>query len=89
MTLREDWPDKRPEAEKKIRTFVENAKAEGGVAIVIPFRLQGFGPYAEVLEGRNFVSDGHGLIPHANVTRWIENQIQGLEAAPVRSPVAR
>ncbi len=89
MTLREDWPDKRPEAEKKIRTFVESAKAEGGVAIVIPFRLQGFGPYGEVLEGSNYVSDGHGLIPHPNVTRWIENQINGLMAGAFRPPHAR
>jgi hypothetical protein len=89
MTLREDWPDKRPEAEKRIRGFVEAAKAQGGVAIVIPFRLQGFGPYAEVLEGLNHVSDGHGLIPHANVTRWIENQVKDLEIAPFSSPIAR
>jgi len=89
MTLREDWPDKRPEAEKRIRAFVEAAKAEGGAAIVIPFRLQGFGPYAEVLEGRDYVSDGHGLIPHENVTRWIEGQIKGLMAGAFRPPHAR
>ncbi len=89
MTLREDWPEKRPEAEKKIRGFVETAKAEGRVAIVIPFRLQGFGPYAEVLEGLNYVSDGHGLIPHPNVTRWIEDEIKGLLAASFRAPIAR
>lgn len=89
MTLREDWPDKRPEAEKQIRGFVERAKTEGGAAIVIPFRLQGFGPYAEVLEGLTYVSDGHGLIPHENVTRWIEGQIKNLEGASFRSPIPR
>jgi sirohydrochlorin ferrochelatase len=89
MTLREDWPDKRPAAEQRIKAFVKAAKAEGGTAIVLPFRLQGFGPYAEVLEGLDYVSDGHGLLPHKNVTRWIEEQIKGLETASFRSPVAR
>lgn len=87
MTLREDWPDKRPEAERRVRGFLERAKAEGGAAIVLPFRLQGFGPYAEVLQGLEYVSDGHGLLPHANVTQWIEEQIKGLEPGPFRSPV--
>ncbi len=87
MTLREDWPDKRPEAERNIRGFVERAKAEGGAAIVIPFRLQGFGPYAEVLDGLEYVSDGHGLLPHANVTQWIDGQITALRPGPFRSPV--
>ena len=87
MTLREDWPDKRPEAERRVRAFLERAKAEGGAAIVLPFRLQGFGPYAEVLAGLDYVSDGHGLLPHPNVTRWIDGQIKGLEPAPFRSPV--
>ncbi len=87
MTLREDWPERRPEAERNIRGFVERAKAEGGGAIVIPFRLQGFGPYAGVLDGLEYVSDGHGLLPHANVTQWIDDQIKGLRPGPFRSPV--
>ncbi len=87
MTLREDWPDKRPEAERRVRAFLERAKAEGGAALVLPFRLQGFGPYAEVLEGLEYVSDGHGLLPHPNVTEWIDGQIKGLQPGPFRSPV--
>jgi hypothetical protein len=86
MTLREDWPEKRPEAERNVRGFVQRAKAEGGGAIVLPFRLQGFGPYAEVLEGLEYRSDGHGLLPHANVTRWIEGQIGALERGPFKTP---
>jgi|CXWL01.1.fsa_nt_gi hypothetical protein len=89
MTLREDWPDKRPEAERRIKAFVATAKTEGGAAIVIPFRLQGFGPYADVLQGLDYVADGHGLIPHANVTQWIEGQIQALQSAPFRLPIPR
>lgn len=79
-TLREDWPDKRVDAEKRIREFVTRANAEGGKAIVLPFRVQGFGPYAKVLEGLDYVSDGKGLIPHDEVGVWIEKQIAELEA---------
>jgi sirohydrochlorin cobaltochelatase len=86
MTLREDWPDKRPEAERRARAFVERAKTEGGVAIVLPFRLQGFGPYKEVLKGLEYTSDGHGLLPHPNVTRWIDEQIGALDRGPFQTP---
>jgi hypothetical protein len=86
-TLREDWPDKRAAAQARIRAFVTRASDEGGRAIVIPFRVQGFGPYAEVLEGLDYVSDHQGLIPHSEVTRWIEREIRTLEAGPFRSPL--
>lgn len=81
MTLREDWPDKRREAEDRIRSFVERAKAEGGVAIVIPFRVHGFGPYSRVLEGLDYLSDGRGLVPHPSVTQWIAQQIELLRTS--------
>lgn len=77
-TLREDWPDKRAMAEQRIRAFIERATAEGGTAIVIPFRVQGFGPYAKALDGLQYRSDGQGLIPHAEVGAWIERQIRAL-----------
>lgn len=80
-TLREDWPEKRKEAEQRIRAFVQRAAAEGGKAIVIPFRVQGFGPYADVLKGLDYVSDGTGLIPHPNVTQWIGHQIESVRLA--------
>ncbi len=83
-TLREDWPEKRAAAEERIRAFVTRASAEGGKAIVLPFRVQGFGPYAKVLSGLDYVSDGKGLIPHAEVGAWIERQIAELEARPFR-----
>ena len=78
-TLREDWKDKREAAEQEVRDYVANATATGGTAIVIPYRVHGFGPYAGVLEGLDYVSDGRGLIPHEGVTRWIEAQIALLE----------
>ncbi|MET0592755.1 MAG: hypothetical protein ABW133_08660 [Polyangiaceae bacterium] len=88
-TLREDWPDKRVDAEKRIRAFAERAIAEGGKAIVIPYRVQGFGPYAKVLEGIDYKSSGKGLIPHAEVFNWIERQVKELEAGEFRAPVAK
>jgi sirohydrochlorin cobaltochelatase len=83
-TLREDWPDKRKLSEQRIRAFVDRAAKEGGRAIVLPFRVQGFGPYAEVLKGLPYVADGMGLIPHAEVTQWIRQQVTALQAGPFR-----
>ncbi|RJP38533.1 MAG: hypothetical protein C4547_04450 [Phycisphaerales bacterium] len=71
-TLREDWPHRRAEAERRIRQYVEAGGANGGRVIVVPFRIAGFGPYAEVLEGLDYVADGRGFCPHPNMTRWIE-----------------
>ncbi|HEV7508692.1 MAG TPA: hypothetical protein VGS07_27680 [Thermoanaerobaculia bacterium] len=73
-TLREDWPDKRKAAEQGIRDFVSHAASEGRKTIVIPFRVEGFGPYKDVLTGLPYVSDGRGLLPHESFTRWIERQ---------------
>lgn len=88
-TLREDWPDKRAAAELHVRAIVERAAADGGKAIVIPFRVHGFGPYADVLAGVDYVADEQGLIPHPEVGRWIETQIVALEAGPFESQVPR
>ena len=73
-TLREDWQEKRIAAERRIRAFVQhNSRSEGRV-IVVPFRIFGFGPYAEVLKGLDYVADGRGLLPHPAVTDWIREQ---------------
>lgn len=79
-TLREDWLDKRAAAEQDVRGFVERATQEKGRAIVIPFRVEGFGPYAKVFDGLQYVADGVGLLPHPQVTKWIERQIVELRA---------
>ena len=84
-TLREDWPEKRKAAEQRIRQFVQRAQDEGGTAIVIPFRVQGFGPYAEVLTGLEYISDGQGLMPHDNVTQWITTQAMTLQEGSFQS----
>lgn len=85
MALREDWPEKRQEAQHLIREYVESSERDGGVTLVIPFRLHGFGPYAEVLQGLNYVADGQGLLPHPGVTNWIAEQIEILRDQTFRS----
>lgn len=85
-TLREDWPDKRQAAEARIRDYIERAGNEGGRAIVIPYRVQGFGPYAKVLAGLDYASDGHGLVPHPQVERWVRRQAEELRAGNFRVP---
>lgn len=77
-TLREDWTGKREHAEVRIRAFVERETQEGRTVLVIPFRLHGFGPYAEVLEGLEYHSDGTGFLPDARITDWISHQYQQL-----------
>lgn len=79
-TLREDWERKRVGAEEDVREFVSGASDSGGTALVIPFRVHGFGPYAKVLEGLEYRADEQGLIPHPGVTEWIAQQASLLEA---------
>ncbi len=85
-TLREDWPDKRAASEARIRAFVEQASRDGGQAIVIPYRVQGFGPYEEVLAGLSFVWDGRALLPSAEVEHWVRRQANELQKAAFRAP---
>lgn len=80
MTLREDWPEKRQEAEKRVRSYIEQASHDGGTAIVIPYRVQGFGPYAKVLDGMSYVSDGKGLLPSPAVEEWVRRQAEQLSS---------
>lgn len=85
-TLREDWPDKRAASEARIRAFVEEANRNGGRAIVIPFRVAGFGPYEEVLQGLPYASDGKALLPSAEVADWVRRQAEELRAGTFRTP---
>ena len=78
-TLREDWPEKREAAQADVREFVSNGSAAGRRVLVIPYRVYGFGPYAQVLDGLDYVADAKGLVPHPAVAHWIERQISLLE----------
>ena len=71
FALREDWPEARARAEAAIRAHVDARAAAGDRVLVVPFRLFGFGPYADVLDGLAHEA-GTGLLPHPLVTRWIE-----------------
>lgn len=88
-TLREDWPEKRVASEARIRDFVAAAGRDGGRALVIPYRVSGFGPYKGVLEGLSYVSDGKGLIPSTGVEHWVRRQIAALRAGPFLPQVAQ
>jgi len=87
-TLREDWPEVREHAEAEIREWVGTRAAAGDRVIVVPFRLFGFGGYAEVLEGLTY-TPADGLLPHPSVTTWIEEAAGSLFCAGgVRNPLA-
>lgn len=83
-TLREDWPEKRAPAEQRVRDFVAATAAAGRTALVLPFRVSGFGPYADVLDGLDYVANQQGLVPHEAVTRWLARQANTLERSDGR-----
>ena len=80
FTLREDWPEKRAEAEAEIRAYIEQANSRGLAPLVVPFRLQGFGPYESILDQLDYRANGLGLLPHANVALWVSRQAEQLKA---------
>ena len=88
FTLREDWEDKRVTAEAEIRNYINAANQGGDEVIVVPYRVQGFGPYAEVLAGVTYRANGEGLLPHSNVGDWIANQAASLEVEAVQHQLA-
>ncbi len=76
MTLREDWPDKRAQALRDIRRVIEQGARGAGRVLVISNRLYGSGPYRRLLQGLDFTLNGKGLVPHPNMTRWLEQEIE-------------
>lgn len=84
-TLREDWTGKREAAEAEIRSFMDMHVDAGKRVLVIPFRLRGFGPYAEVLEGYSYEADHNGFLPDARITDWIRAEYLALKSLPARS----
>ncbi len=86
-TLREDWAAARATAERDIRATVERMGEAYSSVLVVPYRVSGFGPYAEVLEGLDYVPTG-GLLPHPLVAEWIARRATSrLCAAGLRSPL--
>lgn len=69
-TLREDWASAREEAEERIRGLVAGMGERHRHVLVVPYRVSGFGPYADVLEGLEYVAT-EGFLPHPLITDWI------------------
>ena len=59
-TWREDWPDKRAPSIEKIRAMIEDAKKQGGRAIVIPARITGQGFEKKFLKSKDSGQDAYG-----------------------------
>ncbi|MBI2920722.1 MAG: hypothetical protein HYY18_06510 [Planctomycetes bacterium] len=83
-TLREDWPELREAAEKRIRERVRRADADGLRMIVVPYRVAGFGPYREVLEGCAYEADGRGFCPDPRMTALIQRRLREVEEVAER-----
>jgi len=81
FSLREDWSGKRSDSEIEIRNYLQESQDAGNDVIVIPFRVQGFGPYRQVLSDLTYHSNGLGLLPHPNVGNWIKNQADTLKTS--------
>lgn len=69
-TWREDWPEKRERAIKVIRSMVEEASKDGGIALVVPARTTGRGMADKFLEGLNY-RYSTGFAPHPEFTKWL------------------
>ena len=85
FTLREDWPDSRTAAEQEIRDYISQANSRGLTPIVVPYRVQGFGPYERVLNELDYRADKVGLLPHPNVGLWIARQANLMQAQALES----
>ena len=71
VTLRDDWPEAHAKAVAEIKAFVAEAKRDGGRALVVPYRLYGFGPQSSSLDGLDIVTDDKGLLPDPSVASWL------------------
>lgn len=89
ITLREDWTGKRAVAEAAIHSFMQEQAAAGKRVLVLPFRLRGFGPYAEVLEGFDYAHDPNGFLPDARITDWIRKEFRHLASLPAAPMTSR
>ena len=63
---------------RKSRTT--QANSQGLTPIVVPYRVQGFGPYEGVLSELDYRAHRLGLLPHPNVGLWIARQASLMKA---------
>ena len=71
--LREDWAEARADAEREIRATVTRMNQVWDRVLVLPYRVHGFGPYAKVLDGLEYVGT-EGLLPHPMVGDWVSSR---------------
>lgn len=86
-TLREDWEEPRASAERAIRSYVDVQTKSGRSVLVLPMRLSGFGPYAEVLQDLPY-REGQGLLPHPAVSDWVVQMANRIACTNDWGPVA-
>tara|TARA_B100001123_G_scaffold19149_1_gene21382 strand:+ start:7278 stop:9050 length:1773 start_codon:yes stop_codon:yes gene_type:complete len=72
---REDWPEKRKEAEEKIKAIIAEEKNAGRTALVIPARTALQGPEPEILGHLSNVRIGSGFAPHSFFGEWVSEQL--------------
>ncbi len=76
-TWRSDAPkDVRDKAVQGLRTMVQSV--QDGKVIVIPHLLSSGGVEGEIvdaLKGLTYFYTGKPLLPHTNITRWLETQV--------------
>ncbi len=79
-TWRSDAPKEiRDKVIQELRTMVQTSGREGAV-IVVPYLLSSGGVEGEIvnaLKGLYYVFNGKTLLPHGNITRWLEKQVEG------------
>ena len=86
--LREDWAEARAAAEDQIRAAVREMGERHGRVVVLPYRVYGFGPYADVLDGLAYDSVP-ALLPHRMIAEWIaERATDRFCSAGLPSPLA-
>lgn len=79
-TWRSDAPETvKEKAAQELRAMVERDDKDGRV-IVIPHLLASSGVEGEIIEvlkGLSYSYNGKTLLPHPNITKWIEMQVEG------------
>ncbi|HWP94247.1 MAG TPA: CbiX/SirB N-terminal domain-containing protein [Gammaproteobacteria bacterium] len=74
-TWREDWEEKRAPWIERVRAMIEEARRDGGRAIVIPARTLGTGPERRFLSGLDYAL-GEGFAPHPLFVEWLQVQVE-------------
>jgi sirohydrochlorin ferrochelatase len=78
-TWRSDAPKEiRDKATQELRMMVQMS-SKGGRVIVIPHLLSSGGVEGEIvdaLKGLTYIYSGKTLLPHSNITKWIEMQVE-------------